>query len=189
MRYFLITFLILTFSIKGFGQPDSTVSKKQSNLTVGFEIDALPYITGGYYFSSWVGINKHKQRIRPVIAKVNIPDFMFDTDAFNRNTIQVYAIVVDYFFKPDFKGFLIGTGIEYWDGEIEDNFSETAKYSNWIFTLGVGYVWKFWDNLYINPWLAAHVRIAGDEEVQVGFFTFLTPFITPQISVKIGWHF
>ena len=114
---------------------------------------------------------------------------MYDTEAFDRNTIWVYAIVVDYFFKPDFKGFWIGTGIEYWDGEIEDKFSETAKYNNWIFTLGTGYVWKFWDNLYINPWVAAHVRIAGDEEVPVGSYTFLTPFITPEISLKLGWNF
>ena len=190
IKYFPIILLII-FSFNCFGQSDSTatVSKKYKRLTVGFEIDALPYITGGYYFSAWLGFKKQQQRLRPVYAKVNVPEFMYDTEAFDRNTIWVYAIVVDYFFKPDFKGFWIGTGIEYWDGEIEDKFSETAKYNNWIFTLGTGYVWKFWDNLYINPWVAAHVRIAGDEEVPVGSYTFLTPFITPEISLKLGWNF
>ena len=189
IKYSLIILLLMIFSINIYSQKDSTISKKNSNLTVGFEIDALPYITGGYYFSAWLGIKNIQQRIRPVYAKANIPDFMYDSDAFDRNTIVVYAIVVDYFFKPNFEKFWIGTGIEYWDGEIEDKFSETAKYSNWIFTLGGGYVWKFWNNLYINPWIAGHLRIAGDEEVPVGSYIYLTPIFTPEVSIKLGWNF
>ncbi|RLD24811.1 MAG: hypothetical protein DRI54_05730 [Bacteroidetes bacterium] len=190
IKCFPIILFLIIFSINCFSQSDSTVTvpKKYKRLTVGFEIDALPYITGGYYASVWLGFKKQKQRLRPVYAKVNVPEFLLD-EYFNRNTLIVYAIVVDYFFKPNFEKFWIGTGIEYWDGEIENMFSETAKYNNWIFTLGGGYVWKFWDNLYINPWVAGHLRIAGDEEVQVGLITFYTPFITPEISLKLGWNF
>ena len=197
MRNYFVIVCVLFFSASVFAQSDSTntepkpkpESKSHSNLTVGFEIDALPYITGGYYFSAWIGIKNIQQRIRPVYSKVNMPDFMYDTDAFDRNTIVSYAIFTDYFFKPDFKSFLISTGIEYWDGEIEGKFSETAKYNNWIFTLGVGYTWKFYNNFYLNPWIAGRVRIAGDEEVNVGNYIYETPFIAPGVSLNIGWHF
>jgi len=117
-----------------------------------------------------------------------LPDFLLEED-FNRNTLNVYAIVLDYFFKPAYKGFWIASGFEFWDGEIENKQSEVAAYDEWIYTVGGGYVWKFWDNLYLNPWIAGHLRVGGNQEVQVGNDTFKTAVFTPEISVKIGWHF
>jgi len=96
-------------------------------------------ITGGYYVSAWLGFKKQKLRLRPVIAKINIPYFLLDED-FDRNTINAYALVVDYFFKPGFKGFWIGAGFEYWDGEIENNLSEAATYDEWIFTTSISFL-------------------------------------------------
>ncbi len=188
MKYSLIIISILIFSNIVFSQSDTTVSKHNSNFTVGFEIDALPYLTGGYYGSVWLGLKKQKLRLRPIIAKANLPSFLLQEN-FNRNTLRVYAFVADYFFRPDFKGFWIAPGIEYWDGEIENKLSEAATCIEWIFTFGGGYVWKFWDNLYVNPWIAGHLRIGGDREVQVGTDTFKTAVFTPEISLKIGWHF
>lgn len=195
--FFIVCLLIISGSV--FAQSDSInletkpepipESGSYSNLTVGFELDVLPYISGGYYFSAWLGIKNIRQRIRPVYAKVNMPDFTFDKEAFDRNTIVSYAIFTDYFFKPDFKSIWISTGIEYWDGEIEDKFSETSKYYIWIFTLGVGYTWNFYDNFYLNPWIAGRIRIAGNEEVNVGGYIYETPFISPGVSLTIGWNF
>ncbi|WP_147415865.1 hypothetical protein [Ulvibacterium marinum] len=155
--------------------------------TVGFELDALPYLTGGYYGSVWVGHNHFRYRV--VVANLEMPDF-FVEDGFTNNELQAYAVIVDYFFKPELKGWWVGTGLEYWDSKIQtDAELETADYNNTVFTLGGGYVWKFHKNFYLNPWAAAHLRVAGDKDVPVDSSIFETPLFTPEISLKLGWHF
>ncbi len=162
-------------------------AQETTTSTVGVELDALPYITGGYYGSVWYG-NNH-MRYRAVITQVTMPEFVLE-DGFTNNEIKVYAAIVDYFFKPDFEGWWIGPGLEYWDAKIQtDAELETAEYNNTIFTFGGGYVWKFYKNFYLNPWAAAHLRIAGDKNVVVDGSTFETKLIIPEISVKLGWHF
>jgi hypothetical protein len=63
---------------------------------VGFELDALPYITGGYYGSVWSGRNQF--RLRGVISEVNVPSFATE-DNFKENKIKAYALIIDFFFK------------------------------------------------------------------------------------------
>jgi hypothetical protein len=188
MKNIFSIIVLMALSTNALAQTESTKSKGESKTTVGFEIDVVPYFMEGYYASAWVGFKGIKQRVRPVIAKSNMPKFLYD-DAFSRNTINSYAIFTDYFFKPGFEKFWIATGIQYWDGEIENNLSQKAKYNEWIFTFGFGYAWKFYQNFYVSPWLAVNVRIAGDEEIMVGEDTFNTNLLTPDLSLKIGWHF
>lgn len=97
MKFSLIIIYALIFSNNVFGQSDTTKFKNSSNLKIGFEIDALPYLTGGYYGSVWLGLHKQKLRFRPIIAEVNIPNFLLEEE-FDRNTLLDYAFVVDYFF-------------------------------------------------------------------------------------------
>ena len=185
----LTTILLALFLFQNlYSQSDSIDIEKKSKITIGFEIDALPYLTGGYYGSVWLGLNQPRIRLRPVIAQASVPAFMLE-DEIEANTLLVYAFVADYFFKPDYKGFWVGTGMEFWDGEVENISSDTAAYEQLVFTVGGGYVWKFWGNLYFNPWVAGHLRVSGDSEVLVGNYLFEPPVFTPEASLKIGWHF
>ncbi|TMU56500.1 hypothetical protein [Flagellimonas algicola] len=178
---FLFSFLLLTAAL---GQDTENLVKKT---TVGFELDAVPYLFEGYYGSVWVGHNH--LRYRAVITKIETPSFILE-DGFTNNEMKVYAAIVDYFFKPGFEGWWIGPGLEYWDATIQtDAKLETAEYNNTIFTLGGGYVWKFHKNFYLNPWAAVHLRIAGDKEVRVDQSIYETPLLIPEISLKLGWHF
>ena len=183
MKKLLLILFVLLLNVT-YGQD---TDQQVKSTTIGVELDALPYITGGYYGSVWVG---HKQfRYRAVVAKTEVPEFYVE-DGFTNNEVQAYAAIVDYFFKPDFKGWWIGTGLEYWDSTIQtDAKLETAEYNNTVFTLGGGYVWKFHKNFYLNPWVAGHLRIAGDKDVSVDNSIFETPVFTPEISLKLGWHF
>ncbi|MEO9852335.1 MAG: hypothetical protein ABJE80_13110 [Reichenbachiella sp.] len=184
MRATFLSILFMLQFIFSYGQVDNQSTK---NTSLGFELDALPYITGGYYGSAWVGHNHF--RYRAVIANVEVPDF-FVEDGFTNNEVQAYAAIIDYFFKPGFEGWWIGTGLEYWDSKIQtDAKLETAEFNNTIFTLGGGYVWKFYKNFYLNPWAAGHLRIAGDKDVIVDDSTFETSAFTPEFSLKLGWHF
>ncbi|UJH68597.1 hypothetical protein [Allomuricauda sp. SCSIO 65647] len=183
MRALICLFFFLSLIVSNAQDTDEQTIKT----TVGFELDAVPYIFNGYYGSVWVGHNHF--RYRAVITNIDTPDFILE-DGFTNNEIRVYAAIVDYFFKPDFKGWWIGPGLEYWDAEIQtDAELETAEYNNIIFTLGGGHVWKFYKNFYLNPWAAVHLRVAGDKEVRVDQSTFETPLMIPEVSLKLGWHF
>lgn len=155
--------------------------------TFGTELDLLPYISGGYYVSAWYGIDQF--RFRAILTNTTVPEFVL-ADGYTNNKLKVYAFIMDYFFKKNFEGFWIGTGIEYWDSQIKfETENQTAEYNNTLFTFGGGYVWKFYDNFFLNPWAAFHYIIAGDKEVKVGSTTFKPNVFTPEASIKIGWYF
>jgi hypothetical protein len=179
----ILTAVLILLSLPVLCQERTTPNRT----TVGFELDALPYITGGYYFSVWVGHNH--MRYRSVVTKATTPEFLLK-EGFTNNDIHAYTLIADYFFKTGFKGWWIGSGFEYWKGQIQaDTKLSNAKYSNAVFTVGGGYVWKFYKNFYLNPWTGCHLRIAGDTEVMVDGEKFVPPFFTPELSIKIGWHF
>lgn len=58
-----------------------------------------------------------------------------------------------------------------------------------MFTVGGGYVWNFGKNLYLNPWIASHIRIDGDKNVMVDDSKFDSPAFVPEVSLKVGWYF
>jgi hypothetical protein len=161
-------------------------TKKPCISAIGFELDALPYITGGYYGSVWVGHNHF--RYRGILTKLTTPEFVLE-EGFTNNKITAYTFIADYFFKPDFEKWWVGAGVEYWEGSIQTKIkAETANYTSTIATAGGGYVWKFYKNFYLNPWAAVHLRIAGDNDVKVDEKVFKPSRITPEVSLKLGWY-
>jgi hypothetical protein len=179
----LLLFLMLFSYAASFGQKDSV----SPVFTAGVEADVLPFITGGYYMSVWGGY-KHV-RYRVVLTKFNMPPFMIP-DNFSHNEIDAYAFLIDYFFCRGFRGWWVGTGFEQWNGQIEKQEERaTGKYSNYLYTVGGGYVWHVYRGLYLNPWAGIHLRIGGDQTVHVGNTNYTTPFFTPELSLKLGWQF
>lgn len=184
MKTALVVSLLL-LSVPAKSQEKNSSTGKPT--TVGFELDALPYITRGYYASLWMGHNH--MRYRAIITEVTTPDFFLE-DGFTNNKIHVYAAIADYFFSESFEKWWAGAGVEYWKGQIQTNESPvTEKYNNTVITIGTGYVWKFYRNFYLNPWAAIHVRVAGEKSVKVYGEEFNPSALTPEISLKIGWHF
>jgi hypothetical protein len=180
-RLFLILFALMASA----GHAQETQPK--TRIAIGFELDALPYLTGGYYASVWAG--KEHFRYRAIVTQITTPSFMVE-NGFTNNKIQSYTAIADYFFAPKFEKWWVGSGLEYWQGKIQtDRKLGTGKYDNLIFTAGGGYVWKFYHNFYLNPWVALHLRMAGDRYVQVDGQRFGISALTPEASLKIGWHF
>lgn len=178
-------FLVLLTLASAFTNAQSKENK--SRLSIGMEADVLPYLTGGYYGSVWA--SKNHFRYRAVVTNVTTPGFMLK-EGFTNNKMMVYAALVDYFFKPRPEKWWIGSGFEYWNAEIQTSQKlSTVKYSNTMFTLGGGYVWTFYQNFYLNPWAAAHLRIAGDKSVLVDGKLFKPSQLIPEGSLKIGWYF
>jgi len=160
----------------------------QGRYTLGTELDALPFITGGYYFSLVGGYDHF--RLRGIVSLVNPPGFAYDADRFTNLSLHAHAVVADYFFKSDLSGYWIGAGIERWLGSVETKGGQSSgKFQEWVATLGVGYVWYFYSNFYFNPWIAGHVRVGGDSQSLVGSQIYSVNRLQGEGSVKIGWHF
>jgi len=158
--------------------------------TIGFEADALPFATGGYYASAWYGDSPW--RYRAVIARTYPPDFIVGS-GFSHLRLDATALIVDRFIGAQahaLAGPWIGAGVERWDGRIqEQGTGASATFWESVATAGGGYVWKFSGNWYLNPWAALHVLLDGDRSVPVGTRVYRPPLVTPEASLKLGWHF
>jgi hypothetical protein len=153
----------------------------------GVELDVLPYATGGWYGSLWYGFGH--LRLRGVVSEVNPPDFTIEGDFTNAQT-RAYALIVDYFPRRDRTALWLGAGIERWENSIEHP-EEVARgqYDTVMATLGVGWIWRLGDHVYVNPWAAGHLRVAGDDQALLGSRLYAPDRFVPEASVKIGWRF
>jgi len=155
--------------------------------TIGVEVDVLPYVTGGWYASAWLGYNQLRARL--VASKVNPPDFTLKENFTNGET-QAYAALLDYFWRPSFRGPWAGGGIEYWDNRVGHPAEvATGMYQTWMATVGGGWVLGIGRHLYLNPWAAGHWQIAGDTKAVVGSRVYEPRAAIAEASIKIGWSF
>ena len=195
MKNYLLVFSVF-LSALAFSQ-DSTVvdvtdTAKPSNKigkdwTIGTELDLLPYVSGGYYVSLWYG--KDHLRYRGVYARTNVPSFAVP-NGFKDHELWAVAFIVDYFFKENYEGWWVAAGYEYWDNQIQtENGSHKLYYNNNVMTVGGGFVWKFAGNFYLNPWAAGHILITGTGPFEMGEQIYSPSLFTPELSLKIGWHF
>lgn len=180
----IIIILLLAVSVN-FAQSD-----KDSGVKIGFEIDALPYLTGGHYFSVWTGMDN--LRLRAVYTNFNAPSFIIP-EGFEDQETNAYTLLVDYFplaEKGTFEKLWIGVGLEYWKNSVKNSASKIkGNYDNLIFTFGGGYVWKIWGNFYLNPWAACHIALNGTEEKTIGGAAFEPKAFLYEASLKLGWYF
>ncbi|HVU53818.1 MAG TPA: hypothetical protein VHD83_02130 [Puia sp.] len=175
--------LFLLSSLASSGQGSSS----PASFSGGVEADILPFITGGYYMSVWGGYKHVRYRI--VLTNANTPQFLLPKE-FSNNELEVYALITDYFFRRDFRGCWVGTGLEWWKGQIDAwNVRTTGRYTVYLYTAGGGYVWNVYRGFYINPWAGIHLKMGGDHTVHIGELDYTPPLLTPEISLKIGWHF
>ncbi len=156
----------------------------------GFELDALPFATGGWYASAWQGYGKW--RVRAVASHINIPEFSVK-DGFDSAETDAYALIADRFFGSGaeyHRGFWAGAGLEYWhNGISRSGYRGQAAYNTVMFTFGAGYVWEITDTIYLNPWFAGHVQAAGDRNVEVSGRKYRPGSFLSEASMKLGWRF
>ncbi len=139
-------------------QAQSSADQKERRTTFGLEADVVPYILGGYHGSVVVGYNQW--RFRGVFVGLTTPSSLLD-EGFKDNKVKVGAIIVDYFFQPNWKKFFISTGVEYLSGNLgHEKVSSTSNYNGVLWTAGGGYVWKFHKNFYLAPHVAFTLRVS-----------------------------
>ncbi len=191
-RFILLSSLLILVSAKALSATSAVEAinsiQPNSEITFGTELDALPFITGGYYFSAIGGLDQF--RLRGIISQVYLPGFAYDSANFTKSSLSVYALVLDYFFSQNYRGYWVGGGVENWTGKVNGNIAGTSgTFQEWVSTLGTGYNWFFYENFYVNPWFAVHAKLTGDSQAQVGSQVYLVRSFEAEGSLKIGWYF
>lgn len=183
MRYLFNIVLLLSLFIFTF----QTTHGQSTKLSAGLELDALPYITGGYYGGAWIG-HSH-WRGRALFARVYKPSFIVP-DGFTNNTVNAYALVGDYFLKEEWRDWWISGGIVLWQSTIQSDLKlSTVSYDNILMHGSIGYNWMFSRQFYLSPWAGMNIRVGGAQTVMVDGKSFDTLVLNPEASLKIGWYF
>ena len=172
------------------GCPSSAPAPRR--LALGFAIDLLPTVlsaTAGQFGMSgqiWVGIDH--VRLRLVGAQIADPNWLAADQGFRDRESTVLAFLVDYVFGPHFDRWWVGTGFELWENSIVNVNApgEQANWSNVVWTLGGGYIFRFRRNFYVEPWAAGHV-VMNDPDVTLGGQTYHSTRVLAEVSLKLGW--
>lgn len=165
---------------------------KPRRVTLGFNFDLFPIIAsatqGQFGFAGQLQLAIDRVQFRLVGAKLRNFDFLLDDDFEDYDTV-VLAFLLDLFFRDDLSGFWVSSGFELWLNEI-GNATTTARadWTNAIWTLGGGYVWRIGPHFFINPWIGMHVRM-NNQEIELGGQTFQPLWVVANASVKLGAYF
>jgi len=194
MRARLLVVALMNFaSFANAEATDSQAPVPPERITLGLEIDLLPTVLSavdgqlGGSANVWVGLDRI--RLRAVGSYISFPPGFLTPSGFQNRELMVAAGIVDYFFLPQFHGPWIGAGVEYWWNKIGSPAGPaTAYWNSAVFTLGGGFVWRFWGNLYLNPWAAGHLLLSRQEVTLYGATWAPAP-LTGEVSLKIGYQF
>ncbi|MDR3672805.1 MAG: hypothetical protein P4L36_18315 [Holophaga sp.] len=149
------------------------------------ELDVVPYATGGWYGSLAGGLGTW--RLRGVLAEVHPPS-AFEPRGWGDGRTRAAALLVDRFFRPGFTGPWLGSGVERWQQRLRpDGQADPVTLRTFQATLGAGWVFRMGDHLTINPWLAAHERIAGDRQASADGRICRPNPTEGEASLKVGW--
>ncbi len=149
------------------------------------EVDAVPFATGGWYGSLAAGSGAW--RLRGVVAEVHPPS-TFEPKGWTGGRTRAQALLLDRFFEAGFNGPWTGFGVERWEERIRpDGQPGKAAMNSLQGTLGAGWVYRMGSHFTLNPWMAAHARMAGDREAQADGQVCRPRRIQAEASVKAGW--
>lgn len=183
IRILAMGLAILTFVTPLFAEPETKEPQRQ---TAGVEVETVPYFFGGYHASLFYGYEHWRARAVIVGATLDIGL----SNGFEKNKVKIGALIFDYFFNRDWRGWFLSSGFEYLSGNISNkNVTGSVDYQAYLFTAGGGYAWKFWGNLYIAPHISFTLRMAGDKSVQLLSYAQDIPVFQPMAGLRVGWHF
>ncbi|MGD0548304.1 MAG: hypothetical protein ABR991_10825 [Terracidiphilus sp.] len=157
---------------------------------MGNDFDLLPFAFHGYSSGGYIGRNGW--RASNLMSASTAPSFMLSSGFSDRRT-YAYTGMVDRFFgdqRKSFAGFWAGAGGGYWRSRIRASGSETsAKYHDFVFTAGGGYLIRLSRHFYLDPCVSGNFVVAGQRHIPVSGLTYKPPVFTPDASVKFGFNF
>jgi hypothetical protein len=161
-------------------------------MALGVNIDPFPTILSavsrdfGLGIQPWFGIDHLK--IRLDIAHVRIPDTIAATKYFYKNNSNSFSLVAEYMFGNNFDGFVLGYGFGIRQNTISHEFFRGMGNSNILFfTVEGGYIWKFYNNVYLEPCLSLDIMLTR-QTISIFGFTYKPLPVAGEITVKFGLY-
>lgn len=180
----------IPFEIVDDKAPHSSSQPVQHHLGLGVNLDFFPTIVSlvdtefGLSIQPWFGIDQFK--IRLSIVHLRIPNSLVGTRYFYKNDVNAFSLAVEYCFGKNFDGFTIGAGIGVWNNMVSHKyFNRKGSSITPFLTLEGGYIWKFYNNLFIEPCLALDVMLTGQKITIYGSRYKPLP-VSGEISLKFG---
>ncbi len=172
------------------GKTDSMAEPAGHRVALGVNLNFFPTVLSvidgefGLGIQPWFGIDQFK--IRLDITHMRIPNSLAATRYFYKNDVNTFSLVVQYCFGKNFDGFSIGAGIGLWNNMVSHAFfnrkgSSIAPY----LTIEGGYIWKFYNNLYIEPCLALDVMLTR-QKIRIYGFEYKPFPVAGEIMLKFG---
>jgi hypothetical protein len=184
MRKIIIIVFCLSIASLLFTQEGSS-----SKIRFGTEIDALPFITGGYYLSGNMSINNYRLRI--VYTQVYPPSFTIP-DSFKNQDMKAGTILFDYFplSKDKPEKLWLGVGAEYWNSNVMSELTgKKSTFNQKILTAGLGWNYYLSKHIYVNPWVALHLDLQGNRSIDLSGEPYKINSVIGEGSLKIGYLF
>lgn len=159
-------------------------------MAVGAQLDLFPTVVSaingkvGFAPQVWAGVKP--VRLRLIAAHLEPPDgFTFDDNIVSPK-ITALAATIDYTFGEHFDEWWVGAGTEAWLQSVEAaDGSGKAEWTSGVFTLGAGYIIRFWDHFYLDPWLGVHATMNPGPR-QVGDVEYEPAPVSASASLKFG---
>ncbi|MBP7735058.1 MAG: hypothetical protein KA369_03720 [Spirochaetes bacterium] len=169
---------------------DSMAPAKQLRLGLGVNLDFFPTVLSavdgefGLSIQPWFGIDRFKLRLN--ITHMRIPESLVGTRYFHKNSANTFSLVLEYCFGSNFDGFTVGAGVGVCNNMVSHRYFNRKGNSIAPFvTIEGGYIWKFYNNLFIEPCLALDVMVTG-QKIKVWGFNYKPLPVTGEISIKFG---
>jgi len=177
----------IPFEIVDEKAPDSAA---QHHFGLGVNLDFFPTIVSlvdtefGLSIQPWFGIDRFKIRLN--IVHMRIPNSLAGTRYFYKNDVNAFSLAVEYCFGQNFDGFTIGAGIGVWHNMVSHTFFNKKGSSITPFlTLEGGYIWKFYNNLFIEPCLALDVMLTR-QKISIYGSSYKPLPVSGEITLKFG---
>jgi hypothetical protein len=162
----------------------SAASQEEPRLRFDVELDVLPYATGGYFGA--LCLRKGHRGARALYAHVHMPAFI-TPQGFANHQIHSFAVLGEYFFQDDQRGWWLAAGPVLWRGSIQSDLqAETAHYQALLLNGSLGYFIPLHERLYLSPWAGMSLRTSSDRRIPVDDRYFDPPLFNPEMSLKLG---
>jgi hypothetical protein len=177
------------------GEPQEVTRPARPRIAIGFAVDLLPAVlsaTAGSFGlggQTWIGYDH--LRIRLSGSKLTQPERILSSANFKDLETTALALIYDYTFGENFDRWWLGTGFEVWMNQIVEKESEEKAYwTNGVYTIGGGYIFRLPLNFYLELWGAAHVLMNNRKVNILTNTNYMLPQpVQPSASLKLGWIF
>lgn len=158
-----------------------------NNLYFGVGINLLPIAYNGIGGAGWIKYKNMRYNIE--YFNFDVPSSYYGANLENGVTEDAFRVGIDYFFWKNLPGIYLPIGFEYWKNSLgHKQFANRAEFDTKLFSIGIGYLYNFTENVYLDSRLSMGTLLGGVFEVRTSNFTFLPRTISHSAMLGLGFR-